>query len=225
MKKVLLVFVLSALAPMASAAGCFHFSNGMSSYFASSVSSDGLYIYATNSVSGTDSMTATPPCVMPPIQSLHHTATVAPTIRSNSGRTTTAYNSHADCQSCYLSVSGVASMDVATDTSWTLEGDAQTICSSAGLVYSGTSSGFISLHHSNYKFWDSLGSDCQFLLSCPNPPNTNAVCGQPAGVVISWLSKGNECTFTYLHDIRFSIDGKCFPIGKAVPSNSAIPCD
>jgi hypothetical protein len=210
---------LSALS--VSAQSCYHFSNGMSSY--QTISGDGTYVYFLVYFDGADSMTASPPCVVPP--GVRHTASTFITVTSNSGVQTTGYNSYFDCGTCYLSETAEVVATLGNDTSWDFNWTNEVLCSSAGFIYNVVSDKLVGAHTTNWKQnnnWN--GSTCTGYLSCPNG-NQNAFCGQTPNRQ-QWVGHtASDCSYAWAWDWNLSWGQSCFGIGKAGVSQVAKNCD
>jgi hypothetical protein len=198
------------------ASSCYHLTPNMGVYI--NTTSNGATIYTTVTLSGTPSMTATPPCVVPPAG--YHYATTGNFLTKGTTRIGNTNIGQHQCTSCYISSTNTQSADDSDGSDWTFEADWMALCSSAGNLYSGQSIQTLSI---STAYWGPPpvifpNGDCSWSkLACSS--------GTPRCTVVRGLTFVEGCP-QYMRSETLVINGNCEPdFALGFSADGPGPCD
>jgi hypothetical protein len=126
------------------------------------------------------------------------------------------------CPDCYLSETNNQSVVATPGVSYSFQSVGMVICNLAGAIFETSGTSLIGYAWGNYIFNGMDGSQCYYMLYCPNG-NTTATCGKQVPGVYVPGPPANTC-LNYSNDLRLTVNGQCFPMGKAALSSKAINC-
>lgn len=224
MRSIRWMYCVAALAALtfglgATAQSCYKFTNNVSVY--AEASSDGTNIYASVVLGGTYLMSGSGTCPIPPAGT--HWPQVSGQLISGSGaQVSSTSGGERVCTSCYISGTNEQELPIDSDDSWTFYWQGEAMCSSAGLLVTVGGNSLIGLAWGNYIFNGMEGTQCDYMLYCPNG-NTASTCGKQVPEILVDGPPANTCR-NYLNDLRLTFEGKCFSIGKAALSSTPINC-
>lgn len=161
-----------------------------------SFSSDGSNIYTSVLVDGSATCTPTPSC---PCGTATHTPKAYNKIASNGGWGTGSPG----CVNCYLSYENDQSTPASPGVTYQFNGEAQIICSIAGVFYDQLFSGGLAIHMSAYKFAGVSSGRCAWSPTCTGKCTASGyTTNMDNGKCYSGLNIYRQC-----YDLTYS--GKC----------------